>query len=108
LILERSLVQRLDGGPISALRFSELAIVVSPTALTATIELQGFSATYQPAVTKSYSRDTDFLAALSIRDRLMLRADRRGIDITARIEGAELLELAPAFGPPEAVYRSTH
>lgn len=107
LILECSLAQRLDGAPSSALNFGELAIVVSATGLTATIKLQGFSATYQPAVSKSYSEDID-PAALSIRDRLMLRADRKGIDITARIEGPELLELAPALGPAGAVYRPTH
>lgn len=108
LILERSLAQRLDDATNSAFRFSELAIVVATTALTAMIELQGFSATYQPAATKSYSHDIDSVAQLSSRDRLMLRADRRGIDITARIEGPELLELAPALGPPGAVYRPTH
>lgn len=82
-------------------------ISLSPTDLTATITRPGFSANFHPQQDKAsahLSASTD----MSISDRLWFRSDRSGLQIRVSVEAAELLELAPSLGPPDAGYRRTH
>lgn len=108
LVLQGCLAGRL-GDEATYSRWAEgVTIEVSPSDLTASIERKGFRALFMPDAFKDFASEVRMSDEMTPADRMRLRADRPGLDIRISVHTTDLLELAPALGPADGIYRPTH